>query len=691
MFAPLDGGDGNEKLTTQVAFASKNGHNFSEVAIFGCIHFLCGRVLMFRSFVVRGLISVANWIFWKCPQFFLNAIGLVVSLTPVFVLKPVAWVLGRLFFLLARNRRRILLGNLSHVFSAEKSWDEIVQIARISSVRLMELGMFALASPFFPRWRIRRNFRLEGNWDRFCERLRSRKSPQLLLIPHQTLTEALVFLPLLLDLEVDRLPLGIIYRPFKRKAIEQYICRTRGRFGVRMLSRKGGLAEASHLMRKGGCVGLLFDQYAGGAGALTTLCGRVTSSTLLPEILCRENSAETFVLHARRDGFWRATFVIEPISTGADDLTDAMNGWLEKHLRGDEIFRNSWLWVHNRWKRPVGEILNLHGRKQRLEQSCKYYGYTRLPRQFRIFVHMPERIYAAAMALPILRAIRESRPDAHITILCNPDHVSWLQSLPWFDEVLALPLEGWGRLRSAFQLRTRLPDLHIPLDGSFRSAVEARLIGAPIRMGLQPVPCQMFPLLTHKSAPRKCLAEHPTLRWKEFFHHYGLLKNPSLEPIARERSLQKSLRLAFCLGANGHGSNKFWPADHWESLAARLRQRDSNLKIILLGRDEDAMRTAREITAKINDGKVVNLTGPLSINDLLAELRRCSVVVATDLDGMHLANAHGISTVALLEKPERLGPIYDHPHVFFDKKTLCEPSAPIGVDKAVMMLMNHKQ
>jgi ADP-heptose:LPS heptosyltransferase/lauroyl/myristoyl acyltransferase len=647
-------------------------------------------VLVFRSFIFRGFVSVANWIFWKCPQFFLNAIGLLACITPVFVLRPIAWVLGRILFLLARNRRRILLGNLSHVFAANMSRDEILKVARISSVRLVELGMFALASPFFSRWRIRRNFKLEGSWDQFCAKLRSQNSPQLLLIPHQTLTEALVFVPLLLHLEVDRLPLGIIYRPFSRKAIEQYICRTRGRFGVRMLSRKGGLAEASHLMRKGGCVGLLFDQYAGGAGALTTLCGRVTSSTLLPEILCRESSAETFVLHARRDGFWRATFVIEPLSAKIDDLTDAMNGWLEERLRGDEIFRDSWLWAHNRWKRPVGEILNLHGRKRRLEQSCKYYGYPRLPQEFRIFIRMPRHTYAVAMALPILRAIRESRPDAHVTVLCAPDHTPWLQSLPCFDEVLALPMEGWGHLRSAFQLGERLPDLHISLDGSFRAAVEARLIGAPIRMGLQSASHRIFPLLIHNSLPQKCLAEHPTLRWKEFFHHYGLLKNPSLEPIARPRISRKLPRAAFCLGANGHRANQFWSADHWKALAAYLRRRNPNVKIILLGADGDAVRMAGEITEGINCGGVANFTGPLPLKDFMAQLRRCSAAVATDLDGMHLANAYGVPTVALFGggKPEKLVPIYDCPHVFFDKKALYESSALIEIDKAISMFLN---
>jgi ADP-heptose:LPS heptosyltransferase/lauroyl/myristoyl acyltransferase len=640
---------------------------------------------MFGSFIFRGLTAVANLIFWKCPQFFLNAAGLLMSITPTFVLKPIAWVLGRLFFLLARGRRRILLNNLSHVFSSDKSCDEIMKTARINSERLIELGMFALVSPFFPRWRIRKNFRLEGDWKCFCEKLRTQRSPQLLLIPHQTLTEALVFLPPLLELEADRLPLGIIYRPFKRKAIEQYVRRTRGRFGVRMLSRKGGLAEASHLMRKGGCVGLLFDQYAGGAGALTTLCGRATSSTLLPEILCQENSAETFILHARRDGFWKAAFVIEPILVGVDDLTDAMNSWLEDHLRRDEIFRDSWLWVHNRWKRPVGEILNLHGRKRRLERSCRYYGYKCLPKQFRVFVRVPERVYALVMALPILRAIRESRPDAHVTILCMPDHAVWLQTLPWFDEVLALPPRGWDHFRSAFQLRTRYPDLHITLSNSFRSAVEARLIGAPVRMGMQSAMHRIFPLLTHKSSLKKCSTEHPTMQWKEFFHHYGLLKNPSLEPIARQRMPQKSPCFAFCLGANGHGVNKFWFASHWKSLATHLWQRNPDLKIMLFGRDEDAIRTARAIAVGPNNDNVINFTGPMPLNDFVAKLQQCSVVVATDLDGMHLANAHGIPTVALMdrEKPEKLGPIYDSPHISLDKNALQRDSAANEIANAI--------
>jgi ADP-heptose:LPS heptosyltransferase len=333
--------------------------------------------------------------------------------------------------------------------------------------------------------------------------------------------------------------------------------------------------------------------------------------------------------------------------------------------------------------------LNLHGRKRRLEQSCEYYGYERLPQQFRVFIRLPERIHAIAMALPILRAIRESRPDAYMTVLCALEHLAWLKTLPWFDEVQALPLKGWNHLRSAFRLRTRCPDLHISLSSSLRSAVEARLIGAPVRMGLQPAMYQIFPFLTHKSSPQKCLATHPTLQWKEFFHRYGLLKNPSLEPIARAQASRDAPRLAFCLGANGHGINKFWSVNHWKSLAAHLWQRTPDLKIVLFGGDEDAVRTAREITMTDNS-RAINLTGPMPWADFVAKLRQCSTAVATDLDGMHLANAHCIPTVALLggENSEKLGPIYDCPHVSFDKKMLGEDSAFIEIDKAVSMFLN---
>jgi ADP-heptose:LPS heptosyltransferase/lauroyl/myristoyl acyltransferase len=566
---------------------------------------------------------------------------------------------------------------------------EILKIARDNCAQLIELGLFAIASPFFPRWRIRKNFHLDGDWANFCRKLRSKNTPQLLLIPHQTLTEALVFLPLLLGLEVDRLPLGIIYRPFRHKVIEQYVRRTRGRFGLRMLSRKGGLAEASHLMRKGGCVGLLFDQYAGGAGALTTLCGRVTSSTLLAEILGRESSAEAFVMHAKRTGFWQATFVIEPLTASVGALTDAMNEWLERRVRKDEIFRNSWLWVHNRWKRPVCEILNLHGRKQRLKQSCEYYGYVNLPKQFRVFIRMPKQIYAIALALPILRAIREGRTDAHMTILCAPDHAAWLQTFPWLDEVLAFSSDSLKRLHSAFRLRTRFPDLHISIDNSFVAAVEAWLIGAPVRMGIQPIVYQMFPFLTHKTSPKKHLDMHPTIQWREFFRNYGLLKNPSFEPIAHTHFPKKSLDIAFCLGINGSRANKFWSVDKWKILASYLRQRNPNLKITLFGRDADAAEVASEIVASANDKKIENLTGPMPPEKFVEKLLRYSVVVASDLDGVHLANAYGIQTAAILtkEKPNELKPIYNCPHVDFGGDALCEPSIVIEVGKAVQIFL----
>jgi ADP-heptose:LPS heptosyltransferase/lauroyl/myristoyl acyltransferase len=548
--------------------------------------------------------------------------------------------------------------------------------------------MFSLASPFFSRRRIRRYFHLKGNWNAFCEKVRTQKPPQLLLIPHQTLSEALVFLPFLLKLDADKLLLGIIYRPFKRRVLEEYVRRTRGRFGVRLFPRKGGLIEASHVLRKGGCVGLLFDQYAGGAGTLTTLCGRITSSTLLPEILRRDIPAEVFIVHAHRESFWKATFEIEPLGATPGTLTDGMDSWLENHLLNDEPFCRDWLWMHNRWKRPLGEIFNLHAKKSNLEQSCKLHGWTSLPKQLRIFVRMPERISEICMVLPILRAIGENRPDAHVSVLCDAIHGQWLESLPFIDRAHILPPKGFGYFRNIRQMRKYYPDLHISLVDSFRGDLEAWLIGAPVRMGMLRPFHRFRPLLTHKLSPRDCPATHMTLRWQGFFRHFGLNKNFSLATINNARATQRRLRIGFCSSLGYETLDKNWPLFNWKHLAAKLMCQFPEAEIVPVG-IENVLLLVQNFGEKMFDPRENCCARQIPIGNLIDEMLACSVVIASDLDGAHLANANGIPTVAILGRgdPGKIGPIYDAPREVFSHPSGYASIDPEQVSKAAVRLL----
>jgi len=81
---------------------------------------------------------------------------------------------------------------------------------------------------------------------------------------------------------------------------------------MRLLSRREGFAEALAILRRKGCVGVLFDQNAGTRGPHPPH-GRVCSSTELPGLLAAKFGAELRTFYPRRTAFWRVTFESNPV------------------------------------------------------------------------------------------------------------------------------------------------------------------------------------------------------------------------------------------------------------------------------------------------------------------------------------------------------------------------------------------
>lgn len=63
----------------------------------------------------------------------------------------------------------------------------------------------------------------------------------------------------------------------------------RQRFGIEMLSRRDGILDAVKILRNNGCVAVLFDQNAGGAGGESLFFDRLCYTSELAGILTGKN------------------------------------------------------------------------------------------------------------------------------------------------------------------------------------------------------------------------------------------------------------------------------------------------------------------------------------------------------------------------------------------------------------------
>jgi heptosyltransferase-2 len=589
----------------------------------------------------------------------LNLLGRLVALTPEPLLRACATLGGELILWAAPRRRRVLRSNLHHAFPGRpRAWRR--RIARESSRRLVETAMLSVAAPFLSDRRIRSIAVLGPSVRAFAAELRARPHPVVLATLHLALWESQTWLKML---SKDPLPeFGIIFRPLDDPSANAFIKKSRERHGMRLLSRREGFAQALGILRGKGCVGILFDQNAGAQGALTLLFGRVCSSTELPGVLTAKFGAELRTFYPRRTAFWRVTFESDPVPNDgtAADATLALNRWLEQALSQEDLCA-SWLWAHDRWRnQDVPERrLRLESKRNLLAADLRSRGLERMPRNTRVWIRLPNWLGDATMAVPLLRAVRASRPDAQITLLAKPGLVPLLQSWGLADQVRALPAQGPGYLRHFAGLRAAYPDVWILLTNSLRGDLEARVAGCPQRFGITR-PGKPRPFLSHGYAlpPGYDEAHHHQLElWESLLRHFGLEGPLDCSPLSAAGPARGG-PIGIIPGSENTPAKR-WPVGHWRRLVEALPHE----RFTLFGTAADS-GIAAALCRGFEPARIRNLAGTTGLVAFAAELAACRVLVTNDTGGMHLANALGIPLVGLFgpTNPLRTGPVFAAPY-----------------------------
>lgn len=536
---------------------------------------------------------------------------------------------------------------------------------------MIETALFVLVSPFLSKSQIRRQFRVSDEALRLSEESRAEQKPLVVLVPHCRLMEAITFLPVLIEQGFPEV--GVIYRPLKNPKLEDWILRTRQRFGLRMLSRREGFLDAVHILDSGGAVAILFDQNAGTIGSLTTFMDRLCSTTELPGLLAVKGRATIYAAWVESNGTPFSGIIRgDRLPSSRDVLTTTFNAnqWLENKLRTDTDFCANWLWMHDRWRHQDQAHcrFSLHSRRNVLRETMEFQGRTALPRNFRILIRMPNWLGDVLMSLPLIKALRASRPDAEISLLAAPPLKEFLTASGVADHIITLPPRGIGYLPRIRKLRHLYFDTHLILTHSTRSDIEGLLIGAPQRFG-RIIPGRRRIGLTHPWKQPEDIDEshiHQTELWAKMLAWYGLKLPPDRTPLKLPDSTPPpAVPDGTCIGMICGTENtpaKRWPVEHWRELVTTLVSEFANTSLLLFGTVRDKPITAA-VAAGFATDQVYDLAGNTTLMEFASALTACRCVICNDTGGMHLANALGIPVIALYGPTNsiRTGPAFDAP------------------------------
>ncbi len=374
------------------------------------------------------------------------------------------------------KRMRLVYSNLKKCYP---DWSEkkIRNLAFESAARTVEMGLFVLASPYMKESELKKRFTLSESLKRYLEYYAENPSPIVLLVPHFCMMESITMLPILHEAKTPRT--GVFYRPMNSKTVDDWVLKTRTKYGINLISRKAGLGKAFDFLKDNGTVAVLFDQSPNISGMLGYFFSRPCYTSNLAGLFAEKYKSDVGLMYAKRRGFFRAEIHAEMLDCKKDNVSVliAGNEKLESLLKSDESLSADWLWLHDRWKitKVPSALLNLNHPKN----ICKETKPSGNIKRNEIFINLPKTEQSIADCVGLIRELSVSREDALIVLLVEKDLKDYVSSFNIGDEIMLLPSakEGFFKYFKAVKaLQNRYINLLIdfnPEQSSLRKKLKA--------------------------------------------------------------------------------------------------------------------------------------------------------------------------------------------------------------------------
>lgn len=273
----------------------------------------------------------------------------------------------------------------------------------------------------------------------------------------------------------------------------------------------------------------------------------------------------------------------------------------------------------------------------------------------RILVRSTNWIGDAVMTTPALKAVRETFPDARITVVANPLVAQLFEFHPDCDEVIEYDRQGrhaglTGFLRFVATLRGRKFDCAILFQNAIEAALMAFLAGVPNRAGFitdgrslllnYPVPI---------SETERAL--HHTDYYLHMLAQCGVTTTGKQQTLALRPDEIRWAAETFPQGrfvvinpGAAYGSAKRWVPERFAEVADCLVSR-YGLSVVLSGGPGE-IEIGADI-AKAMRSPHQNVIGKTSVRQMMALLAASSLMITNDSGPMHVAAAFGVPMVAI--------------------------------------------
>jgi heptosyltransferase-3 len=312
----------------------------------------------------------------------------------------------------------------------------------------------------------------------------------------------------------------------------------------------------------------------------------------------------------------------------------------------------------------------------------------------RILIHRLGSLGDTIVALPVFKLIRETYPQAHITVLTNPPVSekaapleAVIENMGLVDEALYYPMASRDYAKLAklhSEIRRHRFDLYVSITFGrhitssirdylyFKTCGIGRIIGLPFaHCDRVCVPVGDGPLYEAEATRllRRARAINPALadrinpnepQWTDL----RLTPNELAQgdDLLREAGITGNFLVA---SVGSKLRQKDWGTDRWNELFSRLGPRYPDFGMVMLGSADESSRS--QALLDLWSGPKANLCGKCGPRVSAAVMRHARLFIGHDSGPMHLAAAAGIRCVAIFcahQPPGRWFPL-GHGHAVF--------------------------
>ncbi|MFH1098205.1 MAG: glycosyltransferase family 9 protein [Candidatus Desantisbacteria bacterium] len=295
-----------------------------------------------------------------------------------------------------------------------------------------------------------------------------------------------------------------------------------------------------------------------------------------------------------------------------------------------------------------------------------------------------------ALALPMVKMIKEYYPDACLEFLTFSRNKELLEISKLVDSIIEFQIDKKRQIipvlfRLILYLQRQRFDISFNLEflANF-SLLLAYISRIPIRVGFKHFGLNKDRLLTHEVVFR----EYQHIK-QNFLNLLKPLEIPLTNPCSMNLTpslmsidnvdnfitdvFESNNSPLICVNVNAGelAVERRWPKENFVLLIKELLNKYP-FRIVLIGAVQD-VNYVNEVL-RLLPQTVLNLAGKLNIEELIALLSRCSLLISNDSGPLHLASLVNIPTVSFFgpETPSLYGPIGNKNKVFFNEVP-CSP------------------